>query len=741
MEINEITSIQNDVYSNLSKFLLTNAFKRIQKLIDSLSNWELTEELNRISTSYSYMLKYVANGISDAQRDNILSQIIADSYSLTDKTVISLLTQKSNHIFYIRHKASSNVNIQLLVDDYLVQINKLKLIKSVEEENQNHDALVSITQQCERIENDIFNYAWSIYPTTSENYEYFMVMMKNDAIPNHLKSLIISALLLGSTKFFDETKLKILLSCYIELKDTDLKLRALINSVIIIYLYRDRISIYKDITKYIATCEEIPEFNSDLKLIFTRLIHSRNTDNITKKMKEGIMPEIHKLNPDLFNKLKGKNPGTFDINDLEENPQWQEWLDKSGITRKLEEFNEIQLQGGDVFISTFSKLKSYPFFNTLSNWFLPYHNDCSAILSAFGKKENQLTSLISNMPFMCDSDKYSMILSIATTPETHRQMLFSQFDAQKEQFKELQSIESQSVIKMKDSIVNRYIQDLYRFYKLYSRRKEFTSIFDTNINLLEVECLKNHICDTETLSIISEFYFTNGFYLDAIQYFQHMIDNHDANPHVYQKMGFSYQSMNRFREALKNYSKYEIVDNENLWNIKQMAQCYRNLHNYDKAIEYYNRALTLSPESVQICLNIGHCYLDKGDYDNALNQYYKADFMTNAKHRAWRPIAWCSLLTGKNEQGTKYYEKIINDDVPTSQDYLNYGHLLQAMGNISLAITHYKKSLALEKNNINSFIKLYTDDAKYMIDILGISKSDYALILDAVIFDASKNET
>ena len=72
------------------------------------------------------------------------------------------------------------------------------------------------------------------------------------------------------------------------------------------------------------------------------------------------MPELQKLSPDLFNKIKGKTPGTIDINEIEENPQWQEWLDKSGITRKMEEFNEIQLEGGDVFISTFSKLKSYP---------------------------------------------------------------------------------------------------------------------------------------------------------------------------------------------------------------------------------------------------------------------------------------------------------------------------------------------------------------------------------------------
>lgn len=326
-----------------------------------------------------------------------------------------------------------------------------------------------------------------------------------------------------------------------------------------------------------------------------------------------------------------------------------------------------------------------------------------------------------------------MLLYMAAAPESQRNMLFQQFDAQREQLQELQSVEAQSVIKMRDNIVNRYIQDLYRFFKLFSRRREFMSIFDTDIKLSDVDCLKPYIGDTPTLSVIAEFYFKNGFYEDAIKYYRNMIANHDADPHVYQKLAFAHQSLGRYHDALKNYSRYELVDNADVWTIKQMAQCYRSLHNHDKAIEYYNKALQLSPQSVILCLNLGHCYLDKGDYANALQQYYKADFMPKAKHRAWRPIAWCSLLTGKHEQAANYYEKIINEDTPSSQDYLNYGHVLQAAGRISDAITQYRKSLNLEKHDEEVFSRLYFDDAKYLVNKLGIPSSDYALLLDAVL--------
>ena len=733
MDKTEISKLRNKLYEYLDSKQLVLAFKTLRVMVDDTQKWELSEELNRLTTSYGYMLQYLSQGVLDPQRDNILSQILVDAYTLTDKTVISLAASQSTHIFYQREQQYKNVKLQNLVEEYIVAQNKIQLLSSVDEANLDNDASTSLMRQCEALESDIFNKEWSSFPLNKDEEESVKALFANEQLPSHLKSLVLSALMLGLSKFFDAPKLILLLDSYCKLNDTELKLRALINAVIIIYLYRDRINAYKDVLTALKSLEIQSDFEGDMQLIFTRLIHSRNTDNISRKLKDDIMPELQKLSPDLFNKIKGKTPGTIDISDIEENPHWQEWLDKSGITRKLEEYNELQLQGGDVFISTFAKLKSYPFFNTLSNWFLPYHDKCTAVTSAFGGKKHPLTGLFKVMPILCDSDKYSMLLSIAAAPESQRNMMFQQFEAQREQLQELQNEEVQSVIKMRDNIVNRYIQDLYRFFKLYSRRREFKSIFDSDINLTDVECLKPYITHAPTLSVIAEFYFKNGFYDDAIKFYRLMVSNHDADPHVYQKIGYSFQSLGKWREALRNYSRYELVDNSDVWNTKQMAQCYRSLHDHAKAIEYYSKALDISPQSVNLCLSLGHCFLDKGEYDKALQQYYKADFMPKAKHRAWRPIAWCSLLTGKHEQAVNYYKKIIREDTATSQDYLNYGHVLQVMGNIAEAIAQYRESLALENHNEEAFAKQYMADAKYVVNKLGVQACDYALLLDATL--------
>ena len=59
--------------------------------------------------------------------------------------------------------------------------------------------------------------------------------------------------------------------------------------------------------------------------------------------------------------------------------------------------NELQLEGADVYMSTFAQLKSYPFFQNPHNWFYPFDMQHSSIIREFGLKptgENAVLSLI-----------------------------------------------------------------------------------------------------------------------------------------------------------------------------------------------------------------------------------------------------------------------------------------------------------------------------------------------------------
>ena len=64
------------------------------------------------------------------------------------------------------------------------------------------------------------------------------------------------------------------------------------------------------------------------------------------------------------------------------NPDWEDAFEKSGLGDKLREMNELQLEGADVYMSTFAALKNYPFFREVHNWFYPFSKQQSNVLKA-----------------------------------------------------------------------------------------------------------------------------------------------------------------------------------------------------------------------------------------------------------------------------------------------------------------------------------------------------------------------
>lgn len=103
-------------------------------------------------------------------------------------------------------------------------------------------------------------------------------------------------------------------------------------------------------------------------------------------MREEIIPEMMK-NPKL--NLEGLDEDAED-----HNPEWEEWIDRSGITDKLRELGELQMSGADVYMSTFSQLKQFPFFRKISHWFYPFDPQYQDIAKLSLGNDEQKISLL-----------------------------------------------------------------------------------------------------------------------------------------------------------------------------------------------------------------------------------------------------------------------------------------------------------------------------------------------------------
>ncbi len=106
---------------------------------------------------------------------------------------------------------------------------------------------------------------------------------------------------------------------------------------------------------------------------------------------------------------------------------------------------------------------------------------------------------------------------------------------------------------------------------------------------------------------------------------------------------------------------------------------------------------------------IGHSLLEMGRPAEALKAYFKVEFMEPDSKRSWRPIAWCSLLTGDMERARDYYRRLLAAD-PSSEDYLNAGHLAMLESRYRDAVELYRRSRSMADMSPAAFERTVLSD-------------------------------
>ena len=741
MTLQEIDKVHQEVNRCIDDALVDDAFAHITTLGTELGRADLNDEVERLRMSYTFMLKYLEQGVMDPQRDEILNGIRQSLYTLNDQCYIGLMEHTSPELFYARRRELGSISLVGIVEDYRTALKELSLAQSVPTDHSDSHVILSRLQQAEALETKLFNRVWSSFPLSADDAGSLKLCISGDILPVHTRCLLISALLLGLMKFYDESKLLILLEAYSLSDDAQVQLRALTCAMLALLAHKKRTSSSKAIQARLAAMLDTPNFNQDVWSIQVQLARSRNTENVKNRVRNELIPNIMKMRPDIIDKLKDKDSQIIDLSDIEANPEWQEWLDQSGITQRIEEFNAMQLEGSDVFIATFAHLKTFPFFKTLSNWFLPFYPAHSAVLENLGAGKLGLAEVVQHAPYLCNSDKYSFCLSLGALPESQRSMMSAQLEEQNAALNEAQQAELPNERKQRVSIVNAFVQDLYRFFKLFSRRREFIAVMDDpGLDMTDCLPLAEVTREAHVLELLGTLYFKNAFYNDAIKCFTRLESMDEANDdHIYQKIGFAYQNAGKTEQALTYYRRYELLHEDDSWNLRHIAACYREQGKFDQALNYYRRAEAITPDNVSLALTIGHVLLEQNRTKEALQQYFKADLMNNAKHRAWRPIAWCSFLLSDYDKALDYYDRIEREDTPSAQDLLNRGHVLLCQGETQQAINTYRESLKRMNGDRQKFRAAFKGDA-LELRLHGVSAVDQALIPEAVCAMKPDNE-
>jgi tetratricopeptide (TPR) repeat protein len=455
-------------------------------------------------------------------------------------------------------------------------------------------------------------------------------------------------------------------------------------------------------------------------MIIIQFIRSKDTEKVTKRIQEELLPEMLKMRSHIEEKLDLDNIISADAME-EKNPEWKRMFeDTPGLYDKMEEFSNLQQEGADVFLGAFSMLKFFDFFQDLYAWFLPFYKENPVIKDAFeglaaNSNTDSLLEGIESTGFMCNSDKYSFCLNVKNLPQQQKDMLSNMFNMELKAMNEMREDEELINSSSKDKfIITQYFQDLYRFFKLHPKKYEFFDVFKLKSTLHKTTFFDVLVNDKNVLRNIGEFYFEKEHYEEAISIFKELIEVQESFE-LFEKIGYSYQMMGDYQRALKYYKNAELFDKNREWILKKIAYCYRKLQNYDRALEYYKEAEKLDPENMYTQTFMGNVHVDRKEYEEALKYYFKVEYMAKDNYRVHRPISWCSFMLGKLDTAEKYLVKVIEKGA-NKHDYMNMGHIKWCMGDKKGAIENYKQSLEKSKKDFKWFAKTINIDRPHLLN-------------------------
>ena len=721
--------------------------KRVKQSLDILSdminvsiNGELRDEYELIVLTYRNMLTYTIDGINDPERSKVYFKLIQSILKLSDRVLQDILSHNSGwHTYWVkqqleREQKLTGRSIVGKVDDLMFRQELNEWLRLTRESGSDPESVFA--RKHRQLISNIFNHLWLTDYYGEAESDLLNIILTSGKFKWHETSIFCTALTLSSFRVWQPEKMFHLANMY-ESGQDQVRERALTGLILNLHFYNSRVRFYPEINNLVSRLTDSSGFREHCRIIVLQAIRSKETERLGRRLTDEILPQVAKLKPrieeklDMGNILSGEKPDG-------KNPDWSDMFSETEeIYKTMEELNKLQMEGADVYMSAFANLKHFDFFKDFQNWFVPFFPDHDVVNEIFtdeilGPGTNELAEGLYETPFICNSDKYSLLLNLKHLPTAQKSMMLRVFRMELDGLRQMNEDDSLTDPSRKfRTTVTQYLHDIYRFFKLSPYKKEFEDIFDDRLDIYNSEFYRMACSSREAEAGLADYFFGKDFYEESLELYKKMIPERTDESQLYEKAGYCCQQMSDYDEALVYYKKAELIDRKP-WTLKKIGACLRRLGRTEEALEYYLQAGNIDKNDLHTTVIIANCYLDLKEYNEALKYYFRIEYTEPGNIKILRPIAYCYLALGRFEESKKYYDQLSADKL-NSHDLINMGHLALCEGNRKEAADYYRRSILTGEITKERFITLYSDDTPLLIS-LGVSEDEIPIILDYILF-------
>ncbi|MDE6342014.1 MAG: tetratricopeptide repeat protein [Muribaculaceae bacterium] len=689
----------------------------------------LLNKVNQSENAYRYLLQYFRQGANDPGREDMMSTLRSDLLTVAERIDKEAMSAESSDIYFstLRMCRLRPAYIPDLVASIVQKDSMARLAISAGEYP------AQLEQEIETLEEKLFNTIWTSDSLTADAWSAASDAIATGTLPFTAASLAIAAAGLGLMRYYDSDALSLLIAAA-SFADDKVAARGVATLLLVLLCQGSRISGDRKAMEKLTALLETEGMPARFRKAVINAVRTRDTDRISRKMQRDVIPGLMQFGPDILKKMKSATQESA-LADLEVNPEWEELLRKSGLEDKLRELTELQQDGADVMMVPFSNLKAFPFFRSAHNWMHPFSVSHSSLRKLSEADNETLSAMLELNGMMCDSDKYSFAFSLASMPDAQRAAVMSQMKAQSEAIQEqMRDLEFLNGGKDFDNELIRYYRDLYRFHKLFSKKAEFFDPFAATMDFTSLPVVGERLGIEDSISPLAEFYFSRGYYEDALPLLEAVAKDSADAPHIWEKIGFALEKTGAPDEkAIEAYMKAQLFNPDSRWIARRLAGCFRRKGDYRNAVGYARDAMPADGSfDRQLSLLLADTLAEAGKWEEALTELYRADYETPDDPEVRRRMAMSAMRMKQLDKAAELIGSI--DPLALSEDdYRLMGHIEMLNGNFSKAMEKYR--LTVRPNDTKRRWKTAIMADAPMLEQLGASRTDLALMMEALAYD------
>lgn len=689
------------------------------------------DQFNVINDDYRLMLDYFGNGYPDEKRADVYNHLVRRLYVLVANMDWDQQVADSSFLASLRKQVLqkgydwSLPTVRHELEEYVSATALLEL----EPEHVRQQKSYNLHQRHQQYMNVLFNRIVTAGQWKESEGQDFAELLLSPTVSVVDQQLLVSAVTLSCMQMFDYEKFHALLTVYRHTLDELVRQRALVGWALA--ADSSLTPIYPSLNEEVNEACHDEHCRQELTELQMQLLYCMEAEKDTQVIQKEIMPEL----------MKGNNLsiGSHGLVEMEED-KLEEILHPDVAEQNMERMEEsmhrmidMQKQGADIYFGGFSQMKRYPFFNELSNWFIPYYAEHPAVSTILqNTRGKKFLDIITRVGAFCDSDKYSFVLGfnevLGRIPESMLKLIDDGEAVPTPVGGEISFEEQHQPAFMR----RMYLQDLYRFHRVFPARSQFRNPFRREQIIPEYIIFTNPLFGKTDLANnsleIASFLIKRKMFIEA----QRVVANFppvEEDVRFFLIMGHLHTALNILPLACSAYREACRLQPDNEKALAGYARLLFRTEQFDEALVQFQTLLQRKPDHRGYQLNTAVCLLQTGSYDEALPMLYRLNYEYPDDQAVLRSLAWGETLSGKYEEAAHHYNKLVEK---APEDLLNNGVCLWLSRDIRGAVSLFRRYQSEDGGDHQKLSNFFMKDEHQTLADRGITDTEIRLMLDTI---------